>query len=290
MTAPTHGQPTAHRRPGSASSVRTRQLDWLRDRLSARDWAILLDLARLRLVSADQLERLHFSSLTGRSREVVRGRVLRRLVDWRVITPLGRRIGGARRGSSRTVYALDSAGQRLVREHLAAEQPTTRVRRPSQAGERFHAHTLAVSELYTALASDTRMAGAGVTLAAFDAEPAAWWPDGFGGWLKPDAYLRLSVVHATGAGFDDHWWVEVDPATESLPTLGRKLHVYLDFYQRGQLGPNGIMPRVLVSTITEQRRGAIRDLVERLPEPANELFVVAIDRDALLTLLGSLKE
>lgn len=289
MTAPTHGQPVDHR-PGSGTSVRTRHLDWLRDRLSARDWAILLDLDRLRLLSADQLERLHFWALTGRSREVVRGRVLRRLVGWRVIAPLGRRIGGARRGSARTVYALDAAGQRLVRERLAAEQPTRRVRRPSLAGERFQAHSLAVSELYVTLASDVGMASAGVTLAAFDAEPAAWWPNGFGGWLKPDAYLRLSVVHSSGAGFDDHWWVEVDRATESLPTLQGKLSIYLDFYQRGQLGPNGVMPRVLVSTITEQRRDAVRELVQRLPEPADELFAVAVERDALLALLGGPKE
>lgn len=84
--------------------------------------------------------------------------------------------------------------------------------------------------------------------------------------------------------------MEVDRATESLPTLRRKLETYLDFYQRGQLGPNGVMPRVLLSTITEQRREAVHDLVAGLPEPASTLFVVTLDRDTLLALLGSLKE
>jgi hypothetical protein len=180
------------------------------------------------------------------------------------------------------MYTLDVTGQHLMRERRAAALPTSRVRRPRPPGERFLAHTVAVSELYTVLVSHT--AQAGITLAAFDAEPAAWWPDGRG-WLKPDAYLRLSAPQ-----FDDHWWVEVDRATESLPTLRRKLNAYLDFYQRGQLGPNGVMPRVLISTVTERRRDALRDLVEHLPEPADALFTFALDRDSWLMLLGSLKE
>lgn len=268
--------------PYPVTRVGARHVDWVRERLSARDRAIVDSLDRLRVATADQLERLHFSLLTSRSREVVRGRVLRRLVAWRVITPLGRRIGGTRRGSTRTIYALDTTGQRLVRERRAAEQPTARVRRPSQVGERFLAHALAVSELYVTLA--TSVATVGMEVTAFDAEAAAWMPDGMGGWLKPDAYLQLSTPQ-----FVDHWWAEVDRATESLPTLARQLDSYLDFYRRGQLGPSGVMPRVLVSTITEQRRDAIRELVQRLPEPAGDLFLVTLDRHALLALLGSLK-
>jgi glycine cleavage system regulatory protein len=50
------------------------------------------------------------------------------------------------------------------------------------------------------------------------------------------------------------------------------------------------MPRVLVSTITEQRCEAIRELVARLPEPATELFVVTLDWDAVRTVMDSIKE
>ncbi|MCA1703789.1 MAG: replication-relaxation family protein, partial [Actinobacteria bacterium] len=209
--------------------------------------------------------------------------VLRRLVAWRVLTPFGRRIGGARRGSARAVYALDTAGQRLAREQQAAQRPTARVRRPAQVGERFLAHALAVSELYVMVS--TTSGKTGLQVAAFEVEPGCWWPDGLGGWLKPDAYLALDT---RGARW--HSWVEIDRATESLPTLTRKLDSYLNFYQRGQLGPHGVMPRVLISTITEQRLDAIRELVQHLPDPAGELFVVTLDRDAVLALLGSLKE
>lgn len=44
------------------------------------------------------------------------------------------------------------------------------------------------------------------------------------------------------------------------------------------------------SSLSEQRREAVRDLVGSLPEPASGLFVATLDRDALLTLLSSLKE
>ncbi|MCA1704568.1 MAG: replication-relaxation family protein, partial [Actinobacteria bacterium] len=131
----------------------------------------------------------------------------------------------------------------LEREHQAAAHPAARVRRPAQVGERFLAHALAVSELYVTVTTGTAVAG--MELEAFDTEPASWWPDGLGGWLKPDAYL---VLDTHGARW--HLWAEVDRATESLPTIRRKLDSYMEFYQRGCLGPNGVMPRVLVSTIT----------------------------------------
>ncbi|MCG8914914.1 replication-relaxation family protein [Actinokineospora sp. PR83] len=252
------------------------------DRLSDRDWAVLLDLYRLRVMAADQIERVHFAGLTGRSREVVRGRVLRRLVNWRLITSLGRRIGGTRRGSGSTAYALDSTGLRLLGERLGTTNPTVRIRRPRPPGGRFLEHGLAVSALYADLMAATR--DSEINLGTFAGEPDSWWPDGAGGQLKPDAYARLARGNVI-----DHWWIEVDRATESLPTIRRKLTAYLSFAERGQLGPNGVVPRVLVSTISEQRQQVIRAVVRQLPTPADELFLVTLDRDAWLSMLSSLK-
>jgi Replication-relaxation len=273
--------------PPAASNPRPsrRDLEKTKAKLSDRDWSILFDLDHLRLLSADQLERLHFARLAGRSREVVRGRTLRRLVAWGLITALERRVGGARRGSARTVYALDTAGQRLVGERHAVDLPSRRSRRPGQPGERFQAHILAVSELYVSLASDAGVPAAGVRLTSFDAEPAAWWPNGLGGWLKPDAYVQL-----TNDTFVDHWWVEVDQATESLPTIQRKLSAYLDFYRRGQLGPGDVMPRVLISAISQPRAESIHENIARLPEPADQLFRVSVHGNALRALLASFTE
>ena len=66
------------------------------------------------------------------------------------------------------------------------------VRRPGAPGERTLQHILGVSELYVALAELGRTAG--FTVAGFEAEPGCWWPNGLGGYVKPDAYPCWSAV------------------------------------------------------------------------------------------------
>lgn len=245
-------------------------VEWVSERLSARDWAIIEMVNRLRLLRADQLERLFFWNLSSRSQYVSRGRVLHRLVAWQVLAMLPRRVGGAPRGSAGAVYVLGVVGQRLLLARSRAAGQIPRVRHPGAPGERSLAHILAVSELCTRLAELTRTQAAG--LVTFEAEPACWWPNGLGGWLKPDAYLALD-----SGTVRDHWWIEVDRATESLPTLQRKLLTYLEFVGRGQLGPDHLMPRVLITVPGEPRLAAVRVALGRLPDPAGQLFHVATE-------------
>jgi hypothetical protein len=232
------------------------------------------DVARLRLTTGKQLERLHFAELTGASRSVVRRRVLGRLVRERVLATFERRIGGVRSGSDGLVYNLDTAGQRL----LASDWPVRRVRPP---GERYVRHVLAVGQLYVDLVELAR-AGS-LTLEQFEAEPASWWPDGHGGRLKPDAH----VLVASG-DYSDHWWVEVDLATEHLPVLKRKLITYFDFYNQGQLGPGEVMPWVLVTVPDAKRYSEIDRLIHQMPLQARELFTVALHNDAARTIMRKL--
>ena len=125
--------------------VRLPHVEQLMQTLSARDWSIIQTVCHLRLVSGDQLERLHFSDLSIHSQSVMRWRVLKRLTDARVLLPLERRIGSAQHGSAGLCYTLDSAGQRLVQLRANMEAPDERLRRPRLPGERFVAHTLAGS-------------------------------------------------------------------------------------------------------------------------------------------------
>jgi hypothetical protein len=224
------------------------------------------DVARLRLTTGKQLERLHFAELAGSSCSVVRRRVLGRLVQERVLATLERRIGGVRAGSDGLVYYLDTAGQRL----LTADGPFRRMQPP---GERYVRHVLAVAGFYVDLTERAREGG--LRLDSFEAEPASWWPDGLGGHMKPDGYVRVS-----SHDHFDSWWLEVDLATEHLPTLKRKLAVYGDFYMRGQLGPDKIMPLVLVTVPDAKRLSEIDRLIHQLPPKAGELFTVALHNDA----------
>lgn len=241
-------------------------VEWVEARLTDRDWRIIQAVNLVRLLTGEQIERLFFADLApGRSRIASRSRALHRLVSWRVLVPLPRRIGGAGRGSTGLAFALDTAGQRLLREWLLAASQLPRVRRPGAPTERTVRHILAVSEAYVALNETAHEQGFAVE--QFQAEPASWWPNGLGGYIKPDAYTRLAIGKVR-----DHWWLELDLATESLPVVGRQLVAYLDFYSRGQLGPGQLMPRVLVAAPTPERQRAIATLVNRLPSAPPGLF------------------
>jgi hypothetical protein len=91
-------------------------LDELQERLSKRDWAVIDSLARVRCLSGDQLEWLHFTNLSERTRGHRRRTVLARLTRWRVVATLDRRIGGVQGGSAGLIFILDVAGQRLVEQ------------------------------------------------------------------------------------------------------------------------------------------------------------------------------
>lgn len=263
--------------------VRSGYVDRLTDRMSERDWQIIAVVNRLRVASGEQIQRLCFVDVSeGRSRIVTRSRVLARLVAWRVLVPLARRIGGPGRGSSAQLFALDTAGTRLLTRNLVARGERVRVRRPGTPGERTLRHMTAVGELYVTLVELARTNGFGVS--EYLTEPGCHWPNGLGGWLKPDAYAVLARGRVL-----DYWWIEHDEATESLPTIRRKIQAYLDFWRRGQRGPSDVVPRVLVSAITAQRRDAIAAVVRRLPG-AEELVTVVESTNAAAYMTQVLRE
>jgi hypothetical protein len=273
---------TSMMRPGiGRQRVRWAYVEALAERLTDRDWQIIATLDRVRLATGLQLERLHFNDLGTRSRSVMRWRVLKRLVDARVLLPLDRRVGTARRGSSKLVYVLDSAGSRLARMHVASDSPEGLQRRPRVPGERFVAHGLAVTELYVILVEHARLGR--FTLDDYMVEAAAYWPDGLGGWMKPDALVQLHGTDVT-----DYWWYEADLATESLPTIRSKLLTYLDFVQRGQLGPDGVVPRVLIGVPAGKRQAAIQSVISTLPAPAEVMFTVTLMPDVVTVMAREL--
>jgi Replication-relaxation len=257
-------------------------VDRVAQQLTPRDEQLVQELGRLRVATSLHLERLLFSELTGIHRDRTRRRVLARLVGLGVLTALERRIGGIRAGSTGLVFALDVLGQRVLRQ-LEASTGRPRPRHPNTPTDRFLRHSLAVTELYVGLQEAVRSTD--VALDRYEAEPACWWQDSTGTWIKPDAALTIST-----ANIEDHWAVEVDLATESLPTLSRKLRTYVSLYERGETDDSGMLPRVLLTVPSEHRYDKARGLIQQLPVAARDLFRVARFENAVPLILGGIQE
>jgi hypothetical protein len=251
------------------------------DLLAARDQTILRDLGRMRVLTGHQLERLHFHNLGAANRDRARRRVLNRLTSLSLITALERRIGGVRAGSTGLIYTLDAGGQRLLRllDH-EGEAPT---RRPWTPGALFLSHTLAVAELYVRLRETERAHE--LELIQFLAEPACWRRTVSLGTIKPDAYVLLAR-----GDIEDAWWCEVDRGTESPNTLRRKLSLYVLAAQAGVVGPDHVLPRVLVTVPNEQRADVIRGVIDGLSANAARLIFVALHDRAVAFMAEVLRE
>ncbi|MGA7705762.1 MAG: replication-relaxation family protein [Solirubrobacteraceae bacterium] len=262
----------------SSSRLSPRKLASIRERLSARDLAILTAVARFRVLSGEQLQRLYWPEGSPETRARLARHGLARLSHLGVITPLARRVGGVRSGSKGLTFAVGLSGQRL----LASEASTRRARHPYTPGERYLAHTLAVAQIYVELVEAERRDAC--DLLAFHAEPACWraylGPFAARLMLKPDAYIKLGVGE-----YEFSWLLEMDMATEALTTIERKARRHLDYHRSGDARRNhGVSPRVVWIVPDQKRLDAIQIALGRLPAEAGRLFAVATSADAVTFL------
>jgi hypothetical protein len=260
--------------------VSARGVARLRERLSVRDMAILRQVGELRLMSARQLEAIHFPEFEHDNAAAAmraRQRVLARLVRDGLLMPLDRRIGGVRAGSAGLVLGLGPLGQRV----LSLDGPRRRAHEP---GSRFVDHTLAISRLVIDVQVAARQGS--LELLACEAEPTCWREfGGIGGRrvLRPDAFLSLGVGE-----YELRWFIEVDRASESLPVVVRKCRLYADYYQAGveQARSGGVFPRVCWVVPDEMRAERVRRAIARDRQLPAGLFVVTTDPQAV-SVLGS---
>lgn len=249
------------------SRISSHHLDHIISQLTPTDSAAVALVARARLCSGAQLERLFWHQGAPASRARQARRTLSRLTAWRLLDRLPRVIGGRRAGSRGFIYTLGPSGARLL-----TRQDGRRPRRLSAPGERYINHTLAISNLYTQLVSAERTGQA--DLIAFDFEPGCWtqFPGAWGVTLtlKPDAQVKLGI-----GDYAYSWRIEADMATESLPTIARKASRHLDYHRSGVAQrTTGVAPRVLWVTPDAKRAEAIEAVLRQLPDEAHKLFAV----------------
>ena len=253
----------AMRRAVPATRSSARKLELLAEQLQPRDRAVLRDIEVRRYVTSGQIRRLWFGG-AGKPGTAQRNanRALGRLHERGLITPLKRHIGGVRGGSHENIWSLTPAGYRLL--HLEEGLPRKLNFEPSQ---RFAEHTLAVTEL------DVQLRGIeSVEVKEVQFEPACWRDYGQNR-LKPDYYAFTAVGR-----FEDHWFFEIDLATEKPQKVTAKCKQYQDYYYSNEeLRRIGIFPRVVWVTPDEKRRETIRRHIrEDRALTAKKLFFVIV--------------
>lgn len=256
-----------------------RGIEGLRHRLSDRDMAILDQVADLRLMSALQIEALHFTDADHRSQLAAARacrRVLERLVRDRLLVRLDRRIGGVRAGSASFIYGLGHIGQRV----LALEGPRRRFQEPSVL---FTDHTLAISQLVVDLSKADR-AGQFEVLDV-QSEPRCWREMGSSNGrstLRPDLYTVLGTPE-----YEYRWFIEVDRGSEHLPTLLAKCQAYEDYFRTGaEQRTQGVFPRVCWIVPTDSRAEQLVGKIEKANGLTAAMFEVTTPERAIATLSG----
>ena len=243
--------------------------------LSIRDWDILSDVNRFRLMTGNQLSQLHFQDSDTGQRTA--RRTLSRLHERRILSRLARRVGGLRAGSDGYVYALGPVGDRLLREG----RPRRRVREVSDG---FARHTLGIAQLHVDLVLASRLGG--FTILTVETEPQCWRRvEGLGGydWLKPD----LAVVTAS-ADQEVHSFVELDLGTEHRGALIRKLQAYEAAYRAGaEAHRRGLFPQVVWLVPDAARLAALDRLIRTATGLTAELHRVVLIEQAVVALTGA---
>lgn len=255
--------PPARRVVGTATRAR------LRAELVDRDRAILAVLSTHRFLSTHQVQQFCFATshelrLDSAAREA-RRTLLRLRQAGLLQTVTARRVGGIEAGSNVQIWQLTSAGHRLASETATSSSAPMWSYHAGAPTTRFLAHELAIADAHLAairVATDTAAA-----LQVQIEKRATRTYTGLGGAalrLTPDLALRFAGSDADGA-YEDHWFIEVDCGTESIPTLLRKCEQYEAYYRSGaEHARTGTFPLVLWRLHGGKADARCKDLRQRI--------------------------
>ncbi len=268
VTSPTQGTNGATTREDGARVDKTQPdiRQFTPADLSDRDWAVLNAIRAFHYLTSRQLARQHFG-MSEPTAPVPRrvNRVMGRLRDLGLVATLQRRIGGVRAGSSGLVWCVTNRGSRALEHHFNTPRGSrVRITEPTAT---FLEHTLAIAETVISVQEATRSGDP--KLVATVTEPSVWveylGPLGAKKTLKPD----LGATTIT-AGFEDHWFFEVDRDTEPPHRIVTKCLQY----QEHRAGVDGLYPAVVWVVPTSKRQTQLRQRLADEQHIDGDLFVV----------------
>ena len=183
--------------------------------------------------------------------------------------------GGVRGGSKGFVWSLTTSGSRLLElDNGEADKPHRKCR-AYEPSPYFVEHTLALSELDLQL----RDIG-GITVTDIQLEPACWRGCN-GTTLKPDMFAVTS-----DGEYDDHWFFELDLATETPARIVGKCLQYQAYY-RGNTEQRryGVFPLVVWIVPNERRQASLREHIRQCAELQHKNLFTVILPDELEALV-----
>lgn len=199
-------------------------------------------------------------------------RHLRTLAEQGLIVQLERRIGGWQGGSTTSIWALTTSG----RQTLAGSRKGKR-ERPAQISTTFLGHLLAITETRLVLSELADTPGAPAI--SSQGEPDCWRgylsSHGTTSTLKPD--LALTVMSRQ---YTDHYFVEIDQATENPARVIRKCWQYQHYRRTGfEQDLLGAFPVVIWLVPHTQRRQQLERYIQTEPDLPQQLFrVITLDQ------------
>ncbi|WP_181026607.1 replication-relaxation family protein [Rathayibacter rathayi] len=244
-------------------------------RPTAQEQAVLRFLLEQRYATSRQLARAARARY-GSDRSAARqtNRLLQKLGTIGLLHVLPRAVGGQPHGSSVGIWTITNRGARLAGNGDTEMPPRKkRYRRDQDPSLTFLEHTLAISELRVQLAEleDAH----DLTIESITPEPACWRPYlGAAGqrvFLKPD----LALVTSTPDGYEDHWFLEVDLATENPARIVTKCRQYQHYRRSGlEQQRTGVFPAVVWITPTTRRRDQLSRRITSEADLDDRLFTV----------------
>jgi hypothetical protein len=255
----------------------------LRTMVTDRDMEILRLIREHRFLTTKQLQRLLFwdhATTSAAIRACIR--VLTRLQLRALIFKLNRQIGGIHAGSGSYIWGIDDAGDRLLRaDHPARHAKRQRTFDPSPL---FLTHTLAVAE--TRVMLEEAAHSERLELIAVTTEPSNWRT--FAGHVSATQMLKPDLHAVTAVGeYEDHWFIEIDNGTESLPTVIGKCEIYQRYFESGrEQATSGIFPKVVWLMVDARRRERLMAAITADRRLDERLFSAVAPKDFIDLVCG----
>ncbi len=258
-------------------------LQELEQHLGDRDKAVLRSLEQCRYLTSGQIQRLHFTGHKNPAAALrATNRGLRKLQGHKLVTALGRHIGGVRAGSRAYVWVLSELGARMIHLYDFTYHPRKRFFTPTES---YLRHTVLVSEAYVQLIELCHKHRLELKRAVH--EPDCWrsytGEDGKPATLKPDLYAVTN-----DSDYEDHWFLEIDRDTEAPAIVMEKCRRYSHYYQSGkEQQATGVFPLVVWIVPSPKRQQSLQNQIAACHELLVKNLFLVILPNQLETLLSS---